>query len=33
MIIDLDGIGDPKRALIPCGITLYMVLDGIQIGK
>ena len=33
MIIDLDGIGDPKRALIPYGITLYMVLDGIQIGK
>ena len=28
MIRDLDGIGNPKRALIPYGITLHMVLNG-----
>ena len=31
MTIDLDGIGDSKRGLIPYGITDYMAVDGIQI--
>ena len=28
MLIDLDGIRNPKRVLIPYGKTLYMALDG-----